>query len=329
MFDIDFVVLWVDGADKAWIDEYNKYVSADKKIDVSKIRYRDNGLLKFWFRCIEKNAPWVRKVHFVTCGQKPGWLNENCKKLNLVSHSDFLPADCIPTFSSRAIETSVHLIPNLADHFVFFNDDFYLVNKIKPDYFFTKDGVVKDCAVLYPITPGVYGHTLMCNTTVARSVVDITSAIQNNKSKWLNLKYGKLFFRNLLFCKWKKSMGLRMSHYGHPYTKKMFYDAWEQLPKELAETRHNRFRSQDTVNLSLIREINILRGNFAPSNIYKYNKFHDLSDNLESICKDIFSNKYRQVVINDQDVSDFESRTEKIRKAFEKKFSEKSEFEKI
>ena len=26
-------------------------------------------------RGVEKFAPWVRKVHFVTCGQKPEWLD--------------------------------------------------------------------------------------------------------------------------------------------------------------------------------------------------------------------------------------------------------------
>lgn len=328
MFDIDFVVLWVDSSDKAWIEDYNRYVNDDKAIDVSNVRYRDNGLLKFWFRCVEKNAPWVRKIHFVTCGQKPEWLNLECPKLNFVRHSDFLPADCLPTFSSRAIETSVHLIPGLAEHFVYFNDDFFLVNRTEPADFFTQDGVIKDEAILYPIEPCVYGHTLVCDTTFARQNIDITTAIHENREKWFTPRYGKQSLINIMLYKWRNSMGLRLSHYAQPYTKQIFFDTWERFPKELGETRRNRFRSQCTVNIYLMREWNILRGNFEPCNIYKYNSYHGFHDDVNSICRDILSKRYRQVVINDQPVSDFENRTARIRAVFEKKFPEKSIFEK-
>ena len=50
---IDFVVTWVDGMDPAWIEQYNRYVTDDKRIDVANIRYRDNGLFKYWFLCVE------------------------------------------------------------------------------------------------------------------------------------------------------------------------------------------------------------------------------------------------------------------------------------
>ena len=90
---IDFVLIWVDDKDPKWIAEKNKYKSNDIQINVqsdSEVRYRDWDNLKYWFRAVEKYAPWVRKVHFVTCGQKPTWLNENNPKLRLVNHSDSL-----------------------------------------------------------------------------------------------------------------------------------------------------------------------------------------------------------------------------------------------
>ena len=107
-FDIAFVIPWVDGSDQEWIELFNKYAPSGKKknIDFSAERYRDYGLLKYWFRGVEKFAPYVRKVHFITNGQKPDWLNTDCPKLNWVKHSDYIPQDCLPVFSSHPMLTN-------------------------------------------------------------------------------------------------------------------------------------------------------------------------------------------------------------------------------
>lgn len=126
---IDFVLIWVDDKDPKWIAEKNKYKSNDIQINVqsdSEVRYRDWDNLKYWFRAVEKYAPWVRKVHFVTCGQKPTWLNENNPKLRLVNHSDYIDEKYLPTFSSHVIELNLHKIPGLSERFVYFNDDTFI-----------------------------------------------------------------------------------------------------------------------------------------------------------------------------------------------------------
>ena len=58
---------------------------------VSKARFRDYGVLKYWFRGVEKFAPWVRRIHFVTGGQKPEWLDTDNPRIHLVDHKDFIP----------------------------------------------------------------------------------------------------------------------------------------------------------------------------------------------------------------------------------------------
>ena len=65
---IDFVVLWVDGNDPTWQEQFNRYAPKDKQIaiDASAERYRDWDCLRYWFRGVEQFAPWVNKVHFVT-----------------------------------------------------------------------------------------------------------------------------------------------------------------------------------------------------------------------------------------------------------------------
>ena len=98
---IDFVLMWVDGNDPEWQKEKSLYES-DTNGDKRNIRFRDWDNLQYWFRGVEKYAPWVNKIHFVTWGHLPSWLNTEHPKLNVVKHSDFIPKEFLPTFNSRA-----------------------------------------------------------------------------------------------------------------------------------------------------------------------------------------------------------------------------------
>ena len=130
--EIDFVITWVDMNDSKWQRDFVKYSNKteNEKNSVSVARFRDYGLLKFWFRGVEKFTPWVRKIHFITCGQKPEWVDENHPKINLVDHKNFIPEQFLPTYNSVVIERYLHKIPDLAEHFVYFNDDFYIINHL-------------------------------------------------------------------------------------------------------------------------------------------------------------------------------------------------------
>ncbi len=137
---IDFVITWVDMNDPEWQKDYARYkgsVNPNEKNSTSVARFRDHGLLKYWFRGVEEFAPWVRKIHFVTCGQKPEWLNAKHHKLNLVSHKDYIPNKFLPVFNSSLIEIYLHKIPDLSEHFVYFNDDFFIINNLTEERFFS------------------------------------------------------------------------------------------------------------------------------------------------------------------------------------------------
>lgn len=126
----DFVLLWVDGADPAWREEKRRALhrvghAAAMQMDDREARYREWGLLRYWFRGVERFAPWVRTIHFVTWGHLPPWLNTQHPKLHIVSHADYIPAAYLPTFNSNTIEWNFHRIPGLSERFVLFNDDFF------------------------------------------------------------------------------------------------------------------------------------------------------------------------------------------------------------
>ena len=137
MEDIDFVLPWVDGADLDWLAQKRKYENSGEPMSKSDAdanadcRYRDFGLMRYWFRSVERYAPWVRKVFFVTCGQKPEWLDESCPRLRLVNHADYIPADYLPTFQSNTIELNLHRIPGLSERFVLFNRIYRALKNLK------------------------------------------------------------------------------------------------------------------------------------------------------------------------------------------------------
>ena len=141
IMDIDFVITWVDMNDAQWQKDFATHSG---KIDnntneFSEARFREYGLLKYWFRGVEKFAPWVRKIHFVTCGQRPEWLNTHHPQLHLVNHEDYIPTSFLPCFNSSLIEIYLHKIEGLSEHFVYFNDDFFIISPITPERFFTTD----------------------------------------------------------------------------------------------------------------------------------------------------------------------------------------------
>ena len=91
---------------------------------------------KYWFRGIEKNAPWVHNIYFVTWGHLPAWLNTAHPKLHIIKHTDFIPPQYLPTYNSPTIELNLHRIPGLSENFVYFNDDGFLIRPVTPQHFF-------------------------------------------------------------------------------------------------------------------------------------------------------------------------------------------------
>ena len=129
--DIDFVITWVDGNDLEWKREKAARLGhTDMDISVNtddrKERYRDWDNLRYWFRGMEKYAPWVRKVHFVTWGHIPQWLNTKHPKLNIVCHEDFSTTFKFMPKPRRmtahcSIFLEVNLIPSSSPFLVFMN----------------------------------------------------------------------------------------------------------------------------------------------------------------------------------------------------------------
>lgn len=139
---IDYVFPYVDCDDPQWIEEYNKY--APKKRNENKWgtdmqRFRSNDLLKYTFRSIEKNMPFIRKVHLIVMSdsQVPEWINRDT--VDIIYHKDYIPERFLPTFNSNTIESFLARVPGLSDKFIYGNDDLFITSKCSETDFFSGD----------------------------------------------------------------------------------------------------------------------------------------------------------------------------------------------
>jgi hypothetical protein len=148
-FPIDVVYTWVDGGDPAWRARRdaalagNGWLGEASPLAANDSRWSCHGELRYSLRSLHCYAPWVRRIFLVTDGQVPSWLNVTHPALTLVRHDEILPAAALPTFNSQAIETRLHRIPGLSEHFLYLNDDVFLGRPISPELFFTPAGVTR------------------------------------------------------------------------------------------------------------------------------------------------------------------------------------------
>lgn len=106
--------------------------------DVANSRFEDNEELRYSLRSLVRFAPWVRHIFIVTNGQIPYWLNLDNPRISVVTHEEIFPNKShLPTFSSPAIESHLHRIPDLSDKFLYFNDDVMFGAEVWPDDFFS------------------------------------------------------------------------------------------------------------------------------------------------------------------------------------------------
>lgn len=329
---IDFVITWVDGSDPKWIMEKNSY-SAGSYTDNRTERFRDWDNLIYWFRGIEKFAPWVNRIHFVTWGHFPKWLNLHHPQLNIVTHSDYIPQKYLPTFNSHAIELNLHRIPNLTENFVYFNDDVFIISPTKSSDFF-KNNLPCESAILnahcYSIEKGFHLSPYR-NIGIINKYFNMRYVIKKNPAKWFNLKYGPDLLRTLALLPCPRFPGLWQAHLASSLKKSTFETLWLQEYKELDETCLHKFRHMLDYNQWLFKEWQIASGEFFPRQTSFGKSFEATEEkSIKTICEFILKQKGKMISINDGEMTaeKFKTYKQKINNTFQKILPEKSKFEK-
>ena len=332
MNEIDFVILWVDGNDPKWQDEFEKnaYFEDNKQ----KFQYRDWDNLQYIFRAFEQFMPWVRKIHFVTWGHLPKWLNIDHPKLNVVNHEDILDSENLPVFNSNAIEPNIYKIEDLTEKFILFNDDSFITSPLLPERFF-KGGLPCDMLVSNALSSseGV-GQYVLNNLEILNRHFGKKTVVKNHFLKWFNLIYGRDVIRNIALLPWPRFTGFIDPHQPQPFLKSTFEEIWDKEKNILEQTSASKFRSCRDVNQYLFRYWQLAQGKFIPISM-KGTAYEEITmTNIKSgkIEELITSDRYSMICLNDSVEMDIEENykmaKEKIKSYFEKILPDKSSFEK-
>jgi len=150
-FPIDMVMTYVNMTDPM----FEKTFPSDKSKFKHIARYRSHNEILYGLRSIEKHLTFIQNIYLLLADkhQLPSFLKEKHFQIKIIFHSQIIPSEYLPTFNSTVIENYIHKIPNLAEHFLYFNDDWIILKPLKWHTFFTVKGLPIqsiDCEVSKP-----------------------------------------------------------------------------------------------------------------------------------------------------------------------------------
>ncbi|MFI6316413.1 stealth conserved region 3 domain-containing protein [Nonomuraea sp. NPDC050556] len=225
-FPIDAVYTWVDGSDPAWLARKAATGLAPSNADGGPGRYASRDELRYSLRSLAMHAPWIRTIWLVTDRQTPAWLDTAHPGVRVVDHRDiFDDPGALPTFNSHAIETRLHHIDGLAEHFLYLNDDFFLGRPLTPGHFFHPNGLTK----IFP------SSTTIPPTPRSGTDPTWTAAAKNNRAL-IEREFGRTFAR-------------AFKHAPYALRRSVLRELEERFPQEIAATSRSRFRSVRDVSL--------------------------------------------------------------------------------
>lgn len=336
-YPIDIVLTWVDGSDPEWLAEKQKY-TPKANTDTRISRYRDWDNLQYIFRGIEKFAPWVNNVFFVTWGHLPEWLNTAHPKLRIINHKDYIPKEYLPTFSANPIELNFHRIKELSEHFVYFNDDTFIINEsIEEDFF--NNGKPCDSAILTANSHVEDKYFMFMEyraTGILNKYFNSKEVISNNLDGWFSPKYGGMNRISKVLAEYPRFTGIWQHHLPTSLCKSTMIELWEKEGAKLNETCLNKFRYMTDFNQWLFKNWQLASNNFYPRDPKKFGKKFDLTneDVFDDVRIYIERQKGKVICINDNDYSNFMKDDEEfgkvkngLIKSFKRIMPEKSGFE--
>lgn len=330
MDKIDFVVPWVDGNNPEWRKNKAAYSGEVSHGNEDK-RYREWDQLKYWFRGVEKFAPWVNRVHFITCGHLPPWLNINHPKLHFVKHEDYIPSEYLPTFSSHPIELNIHRIEGLSEKFVYFCDDMFIVDYVSPEDFFVGNLPCSTAglAIIGQTETEFAGILHECHSLLNRQF-DSRVVMRKHFGKFVNPRYGfKRNLQTLLLLPYCSAFfpGFYVAHGPNAYLKSTLCEVWEKETEKLEDTCSHKFRTPFDVSQSVFLWWQWCNGLVKPQSAKKMLSFLTVLASDEKLVHTIKDQVTPIVVINDSWVEDFDRKKSVINGAFDTILGEKSSFE--
>ncbi len=249
-FPIDAVFTWVDGADPQWqqrkLARESDSATGLHGTAANPARYASFDELKYALRSIEMYAPWIRRIFLVTDRQVPTWLDVEDPRITVVDHREIFDGqEGLPTFNSHAIEARLHHIPDLAEHYVYFNDDVFLTRALPPSFFFQADGKLR----VFLATDAIDAGPLTATDP------PVIAAAKNNRELLRELTGHELHHK--------------LKHVPHPQLKSVALELESRAPEPFRATMSAPFRSPNDLSIasSLLPHYALATGRGVPDSI--------------------------------------------------------------
>lgn len=246
---IDVVYTWVDGGDPEWqrrkAAALGTLESDSHRLSGNPSRFESHDELRYSLRSLAFYADWVNHIWVVTDGQVPSWLTLDHPRLTVVDHrSIFRDPSVLPVFNSHAIESQLHHIDGLSEHYLYLNDDVFFTAPATPDQYVLANGITQ----FHPssLTIGL-GSARAGDTPVA-------AAAKQNRT--LVREVGGV------------EISHRMQHVAHPLRRSVMAEVEERFPREFATTASARLRSPSDLSVvPLAHYYGFLTGQAVPGRI--------------------------------------------------------------
>jgi len=226
--DVDIVFSWVDGSSSEFqrrrAAQQKKYIVGDG--DDGPARYRHVDELRYALRSVHMYAPWVRRIFIATDSPAPAWLLDHPRVTIVRSEEFFADPSVLPTHNSHAVESQLHRIPGLAEHFLYSNDDMFFGRLVDPGMFFTSAGITKFVESDVRIGAGP--------TRLPRSGHD--NALRVNRDL-LARRFGRTIVRDLEHC-------------ATPLRRSVMAELEREFAEDVARTAASRFRAATDVSVT-------------------------------------------------------------------------------
>ena len=274
-YKVDAVYTWVDGDDPVWQAKRDARLAELTGLSLTRAssgraRFLSRDELRYSMRSLHLFAPWLNHIYLVTDGQEPPWLDPAHPDVTVINHDQILAAEHLPTFNSHAIETGLHRVPSLSEHFIYFNDDVLLGRPMRPDHFFNTAGQFA----------AFVGRVLGEDTPDA---LPFRRAGLNNRAL-LGEDFGRTITRT-------------MRHTPHPFTRQVFEELEGRYSAQIGRTAGAPFRSENDLSpaSSLAQHYGMLTGAAYPSELN--DAFVAITEaRLENILTELLTTRERDVI---------------------------------
>ncbi|MEZ9591890.1 stealth family protein [Vibrio breoganii] len=291
---VDIVYTWVDDTDSIWLRKRNSYLHETTEVEIEN-RYDDHEELKYSLRSVENFTPWINHIYIVTDKQKPAWLKDS-DKITIINHDEIIPSQYLPTFNSSVIELFIHRIANLAEHYLYLNDDVFFGRSINFYDFYASESIP------YAFTSSIF---------------------QKNKTARKNIDYHQksiINAREQIYKSHDKYIKFAFRHSAKAYIKSRVRLVFEKYSEHLLSGANDKFR-HTPINIDYLylyheiaenrvktRYIRSLKG--KPINFLKKRTYLYINENNECLISEIDNLKPFMICMNNV------SSSENIKKLF-------------